>query len=134
MREWLMRPEYMLWSLVFVPVLVLIVAMGLVGVRYHRLSRSPMQALRWWIPMGIVSVVYWGWLTEMEPVVIVRDAIIATVAISFWTYVVTRAAAFDPRRLFGGGAAGTSGRLAEADADPANGTGEDDRAPGASDG
>lgn len=103
MREWLMQPDHMLWSLVFMPIVILVAALSVVAVRYHKLGRRRVQALAWWAPMMAVVVSYTGWLLRRSIISIVGDVIVAVALVSLWAFALDRAAAFDPRKLFGGG-------------------------------
>lgn len=93
MREWLMRPEHLLASVVWGPMLVLLALYVWFGARDFGRRVPLTHMLRWLLPVGWAVVAYWGWLFEREPLRVVGDLLIFGVAGSIWAFALSHAIA-----------------------------------------
>ncbi len=72
LREWLMRPEVVLWSFGFVPVAVLLVYVSVMGVRSRRRAERPRRMVVWLLPAVVLFMAYymWGFQTPLVKAVL----------------------------------------------------------------
>lgn len=64
-REWLMKPEIVLWSFGFVPVVVLLVYVSAMGIRSRRRAERPLRMTIWLLPAVVLFMAYYMWGFQM---------------------------------------------------------------------
>ncbi|GAV31916.1 hypothetical protein emb_1c0549 [Coriobacteriaceae bacterium EMTCatB1] len=60
-REWLMRPEVVLWSFGWVPVALLLAYVSIMGVRSRRRAERPLATTKWVLPVAVLFMAYYMW-------------------------------------------------------------------------
>lgn len=84
MRDWLLRPEHIVASVVLVPMLSMVLLYACFSIRDHKRRRPPKKALRWLLAVGAGVVLYWGWLMTIPPLRLLAYILVLTVVVTGW--------------------------------------------------
>jgi L-lactate permease len=93
-----MRPEYMLWSLVFVPVGLLLVAVIVLVIRARRRGLSAVRQMRVLVPVAVGFVLFYCWLLEIPVGEVMPSLAIGVVGLLAYALALDRVISHGARR------------------------------------
>ncbi len=64
-RDWLMKPEIVLWAFGFVPVVLLLLYVSVMGIRSRRRAERPLRMTIWLLPAVVLFMAYYMWGFQM---------------------------------------------------------------------